>query len=314
MVLPIEDIENFYQLNPSNTTAVWFKNHYPPIKRLLTECLNIKSDAIHCLRKYNDVIQRITETYDNANTRRYYLRSLLYLLDNYPGLSDKVKKQPYLDAYNASKVYKIEQDETKPTIANVRFQDIRAKVSKTFGEASTELLLIDFYKETPVRLDLSDIQIFFDVKKLPDPVPDKYLTLRSKMLVMNKYNKTSETYGKKEVRLSDPLINKIRDSLKLNPRSTLFTFPNTQGLYISKILRTSGIKDGTLLTLRHSVLSQEMTPEERVEIAKVAGHSASTSMEYRRPENPGLMMNIPVTLQERVYQLILQEQQKNAAT
>ena len=309
-MLTLENIETFYDNHPKNTTPLWKKNHFAPIKRLLVDCLDVKNDAIVCLRQYASVLQKIHDTYENGNTRRYYLRSLLFLLDEYPDLTKKVKKEPYLDAFNAAKVYTIEQTEEQPTIANVPFDEIRTKVAKAFGESSVELLLIDVYKELPLRLDLADIEIYYDTKRVPDPEPDKYITLRSKTVIMHTYNKSSEKYGKKEVKLSDELINKIRASLKLKPRDVLFSFPSSQGTYIGKILRTAGVPGGTLSTLRHSVSSIKRTPEERVKIAKVAGHSATMSLGYRRPEVSGTMMNIPGELKEMVAGLIAQENKK----
>ena len=304
-MITLTDVRDFYDMHPKNTTKVWFNNYFNPVKRLLTECLDVKTDIVVCLKKYDNVIQKMQEKYESAETVKFYLRALLFLIENYPDLKDVVKKEKYVLAYDTAKMKAMEDLAQKPVKANVPYATIKEKVLAKYGEDSREMLLVDFYEQVPVRLDLDNIYVYANSSVVSTPAPGKYLNLKSKVLTMSVFNKTVEKYGDKVVKLSDDLILKIRKYLKPD-QDVLFIFPVSQGKFIANMLRAAGIDGGTMGTLRHSVASKEMTAAERTETARISGHSGQESLQYRRPNVDSVKMFVPVSLQERVNQLILE--------
>ena len=304
-MVTIEDIEAFYDNHENNTGPNFLKNHQKPVLRLLSDCLEIKNDITPCLKPVDKVVQKIKAKYPNPNTRKFYLQALLFLVDSYPGLADKVNRQKYYDAWEASKVLKAEKDAKAPEIPNVDITEIQTKVDEQFGEGSMESLYISLYREAPVRLDYQNIFVYGSLNQVPEDT-EKYLVLQSKTLFMKSYNKTAKTYGTKEKKLSSELMTKIKASLKKQPREQLFIFSNSNpSKAISNILRKSGIDGGSLNTLRHSVMSQDMSPEERVQLARVAGHAPTTSVAYKRQStSSGKMVLVPNELLSIVNELI----------
>jgi len=305
MVITVEDVEAFYDNHPNNTGPNFLKNHQAPVLRLLSDCLEIKNNVDSCLKPVDSVVKRIKQKYSNPNTLKFYLQALLFLVDGYPGLADKVNRQKYFDAWQASKVVKAEADAKAPEIPDVNINEIQTAVDKQFGENSMESLYISLYRQAPVRLDYQNIMIFGTLNQVPEGT-DKYLVLQSKTLFMKSYNKTAKTYGTKEKKLSSELMNKVKASLKKQPREQLFIFSNNNpSKAISNILRKSGIDGGSLNTLRHSVMSQDMSPEERVQLARVAGHAPTTSVAYKRQStSSGKMVLVPNELLSIVNELI----------
>lgn len=299
------DLKTFYEKHPQNTTANFLKNHYAPVRRLLKDCLEVEEDDFAmCLKPVDSVIKKVKATYKNPNTLKFYLQALLFLIDEYPGLAEKVNRQKYYDAWEASKVVKAEFDEQKPVKGQVSIDEIQEKVDEEFGDSSIESLYISVYREAPVRLDYQDIKVYGTMKQVPKDEP-KYLVLQSKKLVMNEYNKTSKKYGTKEVKLSDEVMEKVKQSLKKNPRDQLFVFSNSNPTKaISNILRKAGIEKGSLNTLRHAVSSEDRTPEERVKLARVAGHAPDTSVSYKRPPKGMTKMNVPDELVDVIEEMI----------
>jgi hypothetical protein len=144
-----------------------------------------------------------------------------------------------------------------------------------------ESLYVSVYRKTPVRLDYQDIKVYGTMAQVPDD-QEKFLVLQSKKIVMHHYNKTDKKYGTKEIKLDTELMDKIKASLKKQPRDQLFVFSNSNPTKAnSNILRKAGIDKGSMNTLRHAVMSQEMTPEDRVKLSRIAGHSPTTSVEYK---------------------------------
>jgi len=279
MKLSVEQVQEFYKNHPQNETANFLKNHSAPVLRLFSDCLEVKgNDVIKCLKKSKDVLEKVKTKYTNPNTVKFYLQSLLWLIDQYPGLAKAVPRDKYFDAWQASKVLMIEHTNTqKAEQPYVPYSDIQEKVDTKYGPESMESLFISFYKEVPARLD------FYNIMIGGNNTADKYLVPDRATLVMRKYNKTSDKHGTKEIKLSKELMDKINASLKSNPRLELIVFSNRNASKaIVNLLKGAGIK-GSLNTLRHSIMSDpKTTPEERVELAKKAGHSITTNMDYIR--------------------------------
>lgn len=284
MPITIAQVERFYSGHEKAGDKNWWKNHVAPILRLLNDCLEVKDDLVRCLKPVDEVVELVKSRSENKNpnTIKYYLQALLFLIDTYPSLKDKVPRDKYHKAWLDSKVSKIEFDEDKEPIDNIDINHIQEKIDEHYGEDSVESVFIKFYREVPLRLDFHDIYVYGTLKKVPEDI-DKFLVLQNKKVYLKKYTKTADKYGEKQIKLSDDLIASIKASLAKKPRDRLFTFSNSNlSKAISGMLRKAGV-NATMNTLRHSVMSQEDI--DRPEMARRAGHSVETNMAYRRP-NP----------------------------
>jgi hypothetical protein len=308
MKISIDQAKEFFENHPQNTTANFKKNHQNPVLRILRVCLEEEDgDIVDCLSDSQAVIKKITDTYDNHNTIKFYLQSLLFFVDQYPKLADHVDRKAFFDAWNKSKVVMLDNEpERKAGIPNIEYEDIEKKVYKKYGVNSQEALFIDFYKESPVRLDFYDIHIFNKTKDLPKDLPDKYVNLETRRLLFKKYTKTKNKYGDKEIYLSEDLVDKIKTNLKNNPRDRLFRFKNKDpSAAIKTLLSGAGIKNASLNTLRHSIHSQELSPEERIETARRSGNSTGTSLSYRRPKAEAtIQMEVPEKYKDTISHIL----------
>ena len=308
MKISIDQAKEFFEQHPQNTTANFKKNHQNPVLRILRVCLEEEDDDIvECLSDAPAVIKKITDTYDNHNTIKFYLQALLFFVDQYPKLADHVDRKAFFDAWNKSKVVMIDkEEERKKSIPNIEYEEIEKKVYKKYGVNSQEALFIDFYQESPVRLDFYDIHIFNKTKDLPKDMPDKYVNLETRRLLFKNYTKTKNKYGDKEIYLSEDLVDKIKTNLKNNPRDRLFKFKNKDpSAAIKTLLSGAGIKNASLNTLRHSVHSQELSPEERIETARRSGHAPETSLSYRRPKAEStIQMEVPAKYQDTISHIL----------
>jgi hypothetical protein len=159
-----------------------------------------------------------------------------------------------------------------------RYAEIQQKIDKEFGMNSQESIYIQLYKICPKRNDFGKIQVANSNNLIPET--GNFINLQSKYVMFRDYNKTSKTYGDIQQPLNENLMKKILINLRKNPRELLFEFPvQNHSIYIKRILNSVGYEDGNITWLRHSVMSQPMTTEERVDIAKVAGHSIKTNLE-----------------------------------
>ena len=272
MKISLAKVQKFFDNHPNNQTKNFKQNHEKPIIRILQLCLGIEDDVIKCLKDPEAVAKKILDKYTNTNTVKFYFQALLFLIDNYPGLDAKIGRGQYYDYWLGSKVMKAEEDLAKPPIDNIDYDDIKEKVNDQFGLESEESLFIDFYEQAPLRLDFHDIYV-------NDKTKSNNLDLKTKKLTMKVYNKTSDKYGDKIIPLTQGLIDKVG---RFKTSGKLFSFSRTtQGAKIKRILQESGI-DGSMNTLRHSVHSKDMTPAERVELARRSGHAPETSVMYKR--------------------------------
>jgi integrase len=148
----------------------------------------------------------------------------------------------------------------------------------------------------PVRSDYHSTIIYLDT--LPDIIPlDNYIYISHSecYLSLEKY-KTSKTYGKIIIDLPPLLVNEIKRSLELLPRTYLFIseftgkpfdLPNSFNIWanrtLKKILNNSKF---TLTMFRHIYISRDdlhletLSGLQQDEIAKLMGHSIEQQRKY----------------------------------
>lgn len=178
----------------------------------------------------------------------------------------------------------------------VPFDQIVAK-RLSLPEGSPERLLLAMYSDIPARRnDYADLRIY---SSRPSPgTGGNYIVLPKSpkspvTLTMTSY-KTEKRYKDVSQELPDSLLRDIRASLVLVPRDRLFISPSHLRPYRSPnafakwanstLLRLFG-RPLTLTIMRHSYVSNlkldEMTGQEKADIARFMGHSVATQGAYR---------------------------------
>lgn len=303
--------ESFYDNHPKSQIKTFSQNYERPMMRILDECMDEKDNVVSCLKKSNEVIDKVLKTYQNVNTRKVYTQSILWFIDNYDGLSNKVDREKYLTAWEESKLAVVEAPSKEYTDVPTP-EKIQEAVDKAYGKDSIQSLYISFYRAVPMRLDYLGIKVYGSTNQVP-PEQKKYVVYQPKLFVAEEYNKTSKKYGKAEYKLSPELIQKIKLSLKKQPRDNLFVFSNSNpSKAIAQLLRGAGL-NMTLNALRHAVSKTAVTPEEKVKLARKMKHSITTAQNYRQQiKGETTTIEIPADKENEIKELILDYLELNA--
>lgn len=176
----------------------------------------------------------------------------------------------------------------------VPFSEI-VQMRESLPVGSDARLLISMYTLIPsVRNDLSNMTIY--KSNPPESTSGNYmvLPLRGTARMIITEFKTSKNYQAIKQDLPASLVTEIRASLRLVPRKLLFvtvrehlpySSENAFSSWANRLLKRTFGKPLTLTLMRHSYISSldfnNMTPLERMDIARKMGHSVTAQMQYR---------------------------------
>ena len=142
----LTEIEQFYENHPNNIKGSSFiKNYLMPMRRLLNlalETKNFKGTMVGWI----ELIETNPE-FRTANTRQFYLRTLLFFMGEYR------KKKDLQLIINSLEKYKVEAKMSPNTVPYIPYSDIEAAVLKKFGAISMEYLFIKLFYQQPARLE-----------------------------------------------------------------------------------------------------------------------------------------------------------------
>jgi hypothetical protein len=256
------------------------------------------NDLEKCLKEHNKIIDFIENgqkkngsgLYSN-NTKAGLYQTILYLIDTF-GL--KIDKTPYKDKWLLSKAINNEKVKTdNETLEVPTWSEYLERVKDSYGDNSMEYLLINIYKEVPMR---DDMQLLLTDGKIEFSDNINYLVMPEKKtkkikLLINKY-KTGETYGKYEQELRLPLTRMINKYIKENNiliGGYLFGNKKLTGI-VSNINKTIGYdsekyKATGINFIRKIAIANANTtsPENQLNLAKSMGHSTETQQRiYKR--------------------------------
>ena len=296
--------EGFFANHEKADVKTFLQNYQAPVLRILADCLDKNDDVVKCLNQPSKVIASINnnKNFKSINTKKLYLQALLWFVDHYPGMKDNVPREDYFNAWNTSKV---EASETMKEYDVPSPGVIQQAVDKKYGKDSIESLYISFYREVPMRLDYKDIKVYSNEKGIPED-QKKFVLYTGNKFVAKEYNKTSKKHGMAEYNLSPELIQKIKNSLKKQPRDQLFIFSNQEpSKAISNLLKGAGL-NMSLNGLRHSVSMSAKTPEEKAQLAQKMKHSVNTAQKYRQQvKGDTVSIEVPKAMEEEVKKFIL---------
>lgn len=222
----------------------------------------------------------ITSTKKNGepyatNSRKADFQCILYLIDSC-GLA--VKKQPYFDKFQEYKIESSDDRDEKAKEIIPTFKDYLGKVATTYGKDSKLFLIGSLYDAFTIR---DDYQLKLVNK--PDNEKDNFLVLPSMKIIINSY-KTDKKYGQLVFQPKKPLVTLIKkfiERTKLGLGDYLFeNKPLTQ--FVSVNNAKMGFK-GSINLFRHMKITDEhpnATPEKKVELTKIMGHSVLVQKNY----------------------------------
>lgn len=264
--------------------------------------LGAHADTWTAITKHEETIAALQKKYrDRPASLHMYSTAVMSSFKHVPGLKElaplsllawmgvdeEAKKPLQHHALTA-------QPTARQALGWVSFEKIVEK-RESLPVGSDARLLISMYTLIPsLRNDLSNLRIH--TVQPPEGASGNYLFLPHRgaaHLTITEF-KTSKKYHQITEELPPALVTEIRASLKRRPREHLFVSQRERLPYKTEsafsgwangmLKRTFG-KPLTLTIMRHSYISHldfnNLTPLERIEIAKKMGHSIDAQMKYQ---------------------------------
>ena len=192
--------------------------------------------------------------------------------------------------------YKTNEPTEKQKDAYIDYKDL-VKIRDTQSMGSLQRLLLSMYIDIPpARSDYSYVKILYS-EPTAEILGSNYLVISKNhnYLCLEKY-KTSKTYGTIKIDIPINLIQEIKYSLELIPRTYLFISTKTNNPYPNEnafnswannaLKRMTKNNNINLTTLRHIYISrrdlevEKMSGLQQDEIAKQMGHSIEQQRKY----------------------------------
>ena len=271
------------------------KKFYTDTLKTLEHILDC-ADFNKCLKNSKTVIYKIesaTQKKDpsklySTNTKKGLYQAILKLVDTLGIKISKNAKDAYINKFESHAVES--HINTKQKVVNDEVLDFEAyleQVKTKFGPSSKEFLIASLYNLSGFRDDLA-LKI---VSTKPKDETHNYIiipmdTKKNLTIELNLY-KTSGKYGQDVITIPQTLSKAIRKYFKdqeLEYQDYLFGSKGLSG-FIKKFNDKLGLKI-TINKLRQmrvsSVLNNEPTVEQRVQLSKEMKHKPMTSEKYQR--------------------------------
>ena len=257
------------------------KHYATTIRKVLDDLGCDMDDVAECIDM--ELVKYINAGYINVGTRQAVFLSFLKAIDTLPALEIDVEprvRDAILEGYEQSKTAARERAiQTQLTEKVERMDDIVAKIEKHFEPLSDEVLLVNMYDEVALRKDFDDIVLVFDD---PGESVQRYINVKTGVLVIKDFNKTSKRYAEVRHTLSPKMLEKVRQVA--TEREYLLTL-RTETLF--KKMKHIVPKMGSQL-LRKSKISTAtegakiLDAKLRHDLWNSMKHSPTTQLTYRR--------------------------------
>ena len=227
-----------------------------------------------------------------TSSKKNILESFLYCLDNFVHLelSLREKFQDYYLSVKVIAIQELEDKKTNPDNAVISWEEYEKRILEKFGCESKQFLIIQIYHEILGRDDF-DLWVISDSKCINDDKTKNYLIKKEddKYEICMQSYKTSKGKEPLFFQLSCKLCCLITNFIKKNDiKEQLFqTKQGKNSSWISDMHKKISVP-GSINTIRHIIISsfsQNMTPEELVQLSKKCFHSVSTQPFYKRQIN-----------------------------
>lgn len=275
-------------LQESQSLAKTTKQSHMIGYKMLIKCLSSNRDAlVHMLLNEQELtIQMVDsskqmngEVYSNQSKNKM-LQSIRPLLDLFKVFYSENSLQPYrnkMEEYNFNYLTKSIQKEVLPT-----YDEYVTKLLEHYSDISMEYLLINMYREVPVRDDLQ-LKIV-STKTQTKSTEHNYLLLNKKscVVILNHY-KTAVHYGQKTYELSKRLRDMVTTYIYNMEKVPDYLFGNVQlSTIVSKINKQLGYSGGINLLRKMTVTDLysdgNSTHEQKIQLADKMGHSVNEAL------------------------------------
>ena len=219
---------------------------------------------------------------------------LLLLIEHLPVAVPPATLQLYRNGYKENKIEETDARaarEKELASAVMPYGKYKREVSRIFGAASKEAMLVDLYGEVPCRDNYGSMTIVHHGAKLaagrnyvvaPETENGTYT------IVLQNY-KTSGKYGRLDAELTPGLSNQVRTYIRNNNLKVgghLFGDKKLSG-FVGGINRALGIPKSAINYIRHSIISTAftdttMTASKRRVLLERMGHSIEMQVSYKR--------------------------------
>ena len=263
----------------------------------IVECDNIPA----CLVAFENVKSKLdlsTQAHKNnlvysTNSKKTYIQSVLICITRLKIPIDKVILDKYLRYFDILKMQSVKEAEDtrkSPKHAVISYDNYLRKIKTKFGEASKQYLIAMMYSECTCRDNYGGMTIVetLDASN-DDDINYLVININHAYIVLHKF-KTSKKYGTIQVELSDTLTTLLKNYInKHKLTDTLFPENAKNGLsvYISAMNKKVGVEGGGINPLRHMMVetilsNNDVSLDERANLATKMGHSPAVQTEYRR--------------------------------
>tara|TARA_R110000782_G_scaffold18587_1_gene50994 strand:+ start:156 stop:1208 length:1053 start_codon:yes stop_codon:yes gene_type:complete len=265
-----------------------YKNDISTVMNL-TDCNELKK----CLKYPVDIIESIENGYQinngihySINSKKGFIQSILISITSLKIKLSKKTMNIYQDYFDKLKIMSNNENQNKQQETVISFDSYIDLVKEKFGNLSKEFVLASLYNEATLRDNFNNLIIVKTLKETND-TNNNYIVIGSGVakLIINNY-KTSESYGKIKINLSNELTKIIKSYMKFNNidiGNSLFGVYKSLSSLVSSINKSVGI-NGSISMLRHmkvtDLISKESDPVKRIELAKKMGHSPVTQLAY----------------------------------
>ena len=257
------------------------KHYATTIRKVLDDLGCDMHDVADCIDM--ELVKYINAGYINVGTRQAVFLSFLKAIDTLPALQIDVEprvRDAILKGYETSKTAARERAiQTQLTEKVERMNDIVAKIEKHFAPLSDEVLLVNMYDEVALRKDFDDVRLVFDD---PDESAQRWINVKTGVLVIKDFNTTSDRYAEVRHTLSAKMLEKVRQIatqreylLTLRTETLLKMMKHVVPKMGSQLLRKSKISTAT-------EGAKILDAQFRHDLWNAMKHSPATQLTYRR--------------------------------
>lgn len=282
------------KINAIEGSKYTIKTYINSLNRL-SNLLNTDKDYKKILNNSKKVIELINESKFKENTIKALYQFILVLRDKFKLILNKKSSKAYDDEFSKYKI--ISNDNTTKNInekETISMDNYLKLVKDKYKQGDKFYTLIMLYDELTIRDNYGDLYLVGNKQDITDDKDKNFIYIpknkASKGYIQINSYKTEKLYGIIKHNLSLDITRVIRDYIYVNEikvGDTLFG-KGKLSAYITKQNKTIQPNLGSINEIRHRKVSQllnnmeNLTPEDRLELAEKMRHSPATQLQYLR--------------------------------
>lgn len=264
------------------------------IKRVLINVFEDDVITYKMLKKHvNDILDWIdSDALPNYNSKKQHLNSINHLLKAYDIKNESIeqKLKDYAELSTAEQTQLKPNDKRMNLMDSVDFDEMRERMRKE-KNITRKLILALYTLLPPLRQqDYLNLQVFDKAIKSKSKLPNNYIDLKNKLLVISQH-KTSDSNGAKKIDLPTELITIIRKYIREEETDNKL-LPMSSSNFTKYFQRHfKGLSPQVLRKAYVSQYANDMSVEERFALGRIMGHKISTSQLQYNKSKPSTTQN-----------------------